>query len=76
MSLYLSHVWKRVQDEMADEKTFAKKNTMVVSVPRQRYQESRHLFQNPKVHQSVMGFSNRAQRFTTPHYLDVDSPLA
>ena len=25
MRLYLSHVWKRVQDEMADEKTFAKK---------------------------------------------------
>ena len=25
MRLYLSHVWKRVQDEMADEKTFTKK---------------------------------------------------
>ena len=44
-------------------------------VPSQRYQDSRHLFQNPKVHQSVMGFSNRAQRFTTPYYLDVGSPF-
>ena len=25
MRLYLSHVWKRLQDEMADEKTFTKK---------------------------------------------------
>ena len=40
--------------------------------PIQRFQ---HLFQNPKVHQSAMGFSNHAQRHTTTYYLDVDSPF-
>ena len=45
-----------------------KKSTNICLVPR-------HLFQNPKVHQSNMGFSNRTQRFSTPYYLDVDSPL-
>ena len=50
-------------------------NKHIYEVASQRYQDSRHLFQNPKNHQSVMGFSNRAQRFTTPYYLDVDSPF-
>ena len=52
-----------------------KKSTNIFLVPSQIYQDSRHLFQNPKDHQSVMGFSNRAQRFTTPYHLDVDSPF-
>ena len=43
--------------------------------PSQRYQDSGHIFQNSKVHQSVIGFGNHTQRFTTPYYLDVDSPL-
>ena len=47
----------------------------IISVPSQRYQDSRHLLQNPKVPRSVMGFSNRAQRFTGSNYLDVDSPF-
>ena len=47
----------------------------IISVPSQRYQDSRHFLQNPKVPRSVMGFSNRAQRFTGSNYLDVDSPL-
>ena len=42
--------------------------------PIQRYQDSRHISQNPKGHQSVMGFSNRVQSFTAPFYLDEDSP--
>ena len=49
---------------------------MLIFDPNQRYQDSRHIFQNLKVLQSVMGFGNRAQSFTTPYYLDVDSPLA
>ena len=39
------------------------------------YQDSRHFLQNPKVPRSIMGFSNRTQRFTGSNYLDVDSPL-
>ena len=60
---------------MVDEKNIYKKSMNIVSVPSQRYQDSRHLLQNPKVPRSVMGFSNRAQRFTGSNYLDVDSPL-
>ena len=72
----MSHLWKKVQDEMVDEKTLTKKEEKnIVLVPSQRYQDSRHLLQNPKVPRNVMGFSNRAQRFTGPNYLDVDSPL-
>ena len=46
-----------------------------ILVPSQRYQDSRHLLQNPKVPRRVMGFSNRAKRYTGSNYLDVDSPL-
>jgi hypothetical protein len=60
---------------MVDEKTFTKKSMNIILVPSQRYQDSRHLLQNPKVPRSVIGFSNRAQRFTGSNYLDVDSPL-
>ena len=49
---------------MVDEKTFTKKSMNIISVPSQRYQDSRHLLQNPKVPSSIIGFSNRAQRFT------------
>ena len=56
-------------------KYLQKKSTNFFLVPCQRYQDSRHLFQNQIVHQSVMGFSNHAQRFSTPYYLDVDSPF-
>ena len=44
-------------------------------VPSQRYQDSRHLLQNPTVPNYVIGFSNCAQRFTGSNYLDVDSPF-
>ena len=46
-----------------------------ILIPSQRYQESRHLLQNPTFPNYVMGFSNRAQRFTWYNYLDVDSPF-
>ena len=43
-----------------------------ILVPGQRYQDSRHFIQNPKVPKNVMGFNNHAQRSTPPYYLDVD----
>ena len=46
-----------------------------ILVPSQRYQDSRHLLQNPTDPNYVMSFSNHAQRFTGSNYLDVDSPL-
>ena len=51
------------------------KNHKHILVPSQRYQDSRHLLQNPTVPNYVMSFSNRAQIFTGSNYLDVDSPL-
>ena len=68
-------LWKKVKDEMVDEKTFTKKSINIILLPTQRYQDSIHLLQNPKVPRNVMGFSNCAHRFTGPNYLDVDSPL-
>ena len=47
-----------------------------ILVPGRRYQDSRHLLQNPKVSKNVMGFNNHAQRSTPPYYLDVDNPLS
>ena len=59
---------------MVDEKTLTK-SINIILVPSQRYQDSRHLLQNPKVPRNAMGFSNYAQRFTGSNYLDVDSPF-
>ena len=67
----MSHLWKTVQDEMLDEK----KITKHYFVPSQRYQDARHFSQIPKVPRIVIGFSNRAQRFTGSNYLNVDSPF-
>ena len=64
----MSHLWKKVQDEKVDEKILSK-NINNILVPSQRYQDSRHLLQNPKVPRNVMGFSNRAQTFTPLNYL-------
>ena len=50
----MSHLWKKVQDEMVDEKNIYKKSIKIILVPSQ----------NPKVPRNVMGFSNRAQTFT------------
>ena len=46
-----------------------------ILVPGRRYQDSRHLLQNPKVSKIVMGFNNHAERSTPPYYLDADNPL-
>ena len=56
-------------------KNINKKSINIVLVPSQRYQDSRHLLQNPKVPRTVMGLNNRAQRFSGSNYLDVDSPF-
>ena len=45
-------------------KHLQKKSIHIILVPSQRYQDSKHLLQNPKVPRSVMGFSNRAKTFT------------
>ena len=46
-----------------------------ILIPGGRYQDSRHLLQNPKNPKKVMGFNNHAQRSTPPYYLDVDNPF-
>ena len=53
-----------------------KKSINIVLVPSQRYQDSRHLLQNPKNPRTVIGFNNCAQKFTGSNYLDVDIPFA
>ena len=32
-------------------------------------------YKNPKFPKNVLGFSNHAQRFIPPYYLDVDNPF-
>ena len=56
-----------------EKKTFIKKSINIILVPSQRYQDSRHILQNPKVPRNVMGFSNRAKTFTPLNYLSSDS---
>ena len=65
----MSHLWKKVQDETEDEKNIYKNSINIILVPSQRYQDSRHPLQNPKVSRNVMSFSNRAQTFTPLNYL-------
>ena len=65
----MSHLWKKVKDEMVDEKKIYKKSINTILVPSQRYQDSRHLLQNPNVPRNVLGFSNRTQTFTPLNYL-------
>ena len=50
-------------------------NYMYIMVPGQRYEDSRHLLQNPKVFKTIVGFNNHAQRSTPPYYLNVDNPF-
>ena len=54
--------------------THAKKAQAILG-PSQRYQDTRHLLQNPKVPRIVMGFSNCAQPFNPLNYLCSDSPF-
>ena len=71
----MSHMWKKVRDEMVDEKNIYKKSMNIILVPSQRYKDSRNILQNPKVPRNIKRFSNRAQRFTGSIYLDVDNPF-
>jgi hypothetical protein len=59
----MSNVWKMIQEKKENCKTHDKKHKHIL-VPSQSYQDSRHLLQNQAVPNYVMGFSNRAQRFT------------
>ena len=70
----MSNVWKMIQEKKEISKHMQKKHNDIL-VPRQRYQDSRHFLQNLTFPNYVIGFSNRAQRFTGSNYLDVDSPL-
>ena len=56
-------------------KNISKKSTYIILVPSQTYTDFWQLLKNPKVPEIVLGFSNHAQRFTQPYYLDVDNPL-
>ena len=71
----MSNVWKMIQEKKEIAKHM-QKNHKHILVPSQRYQDSRHLLQNPRGPNYVMSFSNCAQRFTESNYLDVDSPFA
>ena len=70
----MPNVWKMIQEKKEIAKHMQKK-AQAYLVPCQRYQDSRHLLQNPKLPRNVMGFNNCAQRFTGSNYLDEDSPL-
>ena len=70
----MSNVWNMIQEKKEITKHMPKKHKHIL-VPSQRYQDSRHILQNPRVSNYVIGFSNRPQRFTGSNYLDVDSPF-
>ena len=76
---HLEHCYvKCVENDSRKKKEIAKhmpKKHQHILVPSQRYQDSRHILQNPTVPNYVIGFSNCAQRFTGSNYLDLDSPL-
>ena len=63
-----------IQEKKEITKHMPKKHSHIF-VPSQRYQDSRHLLQNPTVPNYVMGYSNGAQRFTPLNYLSLDSLL-
>ena len=56
-------------------KNTGQKSTYIILVPSETYKDFWQLLLNPKVPMIVLGFSNHAQRFTPPYYLDVDNPL-
>ena len=49
---------EKFQDEMATEKNIYKKSTTFYFVLSRRYQDFRHILQNPKVPKNVMGSNN------------------
>ena len=60
----MSHVWRKKFMLKRYMQKHLQKIINIIWVPSQGYKDSRHLLQNPKVPRNVMGFSNRAQRFT------------
>ena len=73
-SIALSNVWKMNHEKKGNCKTHAIKAQAYFG-SLQRYQDFRHLLQNPTVPYYVMHFSNHAQGFTGSNNLDVDSPF-
>ena len=57
--------------ENIESQNTCKKSTSIFWILK-RYQDSRHLLQNPKVPKNVMGFNNHVHRSTLPYYLDLD----
>ena len=54
----MSNLWKKFEDEIVHEGTFAQKTSNFVCAPCGRYQDIRHLFLNPKLSRNGMGFKN------------------
>ena len=75
--IHLKHCYvKCVENDSrkkGNRKTHAKKHKAIL-VPIQRYQNSRHLLQNPRLPRNVMGFSNWAQTLT-PKLFELRQPL-
>ena len=74
MRLQMSGLWKKVKYEMGKDKTFAKKhnNYNGSQLKISRFKTYFTKFQIPN---NEICFTNRAQRFIAPTYLDVDSPI-
>ena len=70
----MSHSWKKVQDELVDEKNIYKKSINIILVPSQRYQDFRHILLNPKVSRNVVGFSNCADGMARIKPVNKSSP--
>ena len=51
--LELPYLWKKFQDEMVHEKTFTNKAQYFFLVSSRRYQDFRHIWQNPKVPENL-----------------------
>ena len=65
----LKHSYVKYEENYSRKKGNRKKKHEHILVPSPRYQDSRHLLQNPKDPRNVMGFSNCAQTFTPLNYL-------
>ena len=64
---------KCVENDSRKLENTCKKKPKHILVPSQRYHDSRHILQNPKVPRNIMGFSHRAQTFTFLNHLSWDS---
>ena len=54
---------KYFKKKKGNHKTLAQKHKHIL-VPSQKYQDLRHILQNQKVPENVMGFNNHSQRVT------------